>query len=128
MVATVRIKQWPKPIALEPGQIVLEAALNAGIPYPFGCQSGNCGACKSMLIEGKVELAEYSEFALTDEEKAVREQGGKEGSSYENNKAIESGGQKFGWAKKDGKDVLVKWGSVAGIKNKDGTVTKTPGE
>lgn len=70
MVATVRIKQWPTPIALEPGQVVLEAALNAGIPYPFGCQSGNCGACKSMLIEGKVELAEYSEFALTDEEKA----------------------------------------------------------
>lgn len=70
MVATVRIKQWPTPIALETGQVVLEAALNAGIPYPFGCQSGNCGACKSMLIEGKVELAEYSEFALTDEEKA----------------------------------------------------------
>ena len=70
MVATVRIKQWPKPVALEPGQVVLEAALNAGIPYPFGCQSGNCGACKSMLIEGKVELADYSEFALTDEERA----------------------------------------------------------
>lgn len=70
MVATVRIKQWPKPVALEPGQVVLEAALNAGIPYPFGCQSGNCGACKSMLIEGRVELADYSEFALTDEEKA----------------------------------------------------------
>ena len=70
MVATVRIRQWPTPIALEPGQVVLEAALAAGIPYPFGCQSGNCGACKSMLIEGRVELAEYSEFALTDEEKA----------------------------------------------------------
>ena len=70
MVATVRIRQWPKPIGLEPGQVVLEAALNAGIPYPCGCQSGNCGSCKSMLIEGKVTLAEYSEFALTDEERA----------------------------------------------------------
>jgi len=70
MVATVRIRQWPKPIGLEPGQAVLEAALNAGIPYPCGCQSGNCGSCKSMLIEGKVTLAEYSEFALTDEERA----------------------------------------------------------
>lgn len=70
MVATVRFRQWPKPIGLEPGQVVLEAALNAGIPYPFGCQSGNCGSCKSMLIEGKVTLAEYSEFALTDEERA----------------------------------------------------------
>ncbi|MBM3546532.1 MAG: 2Fe-2S iron-sulfur cluster binding domain-containing protein [Alphaproteobacteria bacterium] len=70
MVATVRIRQWPKPIGLEPGQVVLEAALDAGVPYPFGCQSGNCGACKSMLIEGEVTLAEYSEFALTDEERA----------------------------------------------------------
>ena len=70
MVATVRIRQWPTPIGLGPGQVVLEAALNAGVPYPFGCQSGNCGACKSLLIAGSVELAEHSEFALTDEEKA----------------------------------------------------------
>ena len=70
MVATVRIRQWPTPIGLGPGQTVLDAALAAGVPYPFGCQSGNCGACKSMLISGKVELATYSEFALTDEEKS----------------------------------------------------------
>ncbi len=70
MVASIRIRQWPTPIGLEPGQTVLDAALAAGVPYPFGCQSGNCGACKSMLISGSVDLATYSEFALTDEEKA----------------------------------------------------------
>jgi CDP-4-dehydro-6-deoxyglucose reductase/ferredoxin-NAD(P)+ reductase (naphthalene dioxygenase ferredoxin-specific) len=70
MVATVRIRQWPTPIGLEPGQAVLDAALAAGIPYPHGCQSGNCGACKSLLLSGSVEMTPYSEFALTDEEKA----------------------------------------------------------
>ncbi len=70
MVASVRIRQWPTPIGLAPGQTVLDAALTVGVPYPFGCQSGNCGACKSMLISGSVDLATYSEFALTDEEKA----------------------------------------------------------
>ena len=48
---------------------VLDAALDAGVPYPFGCQSGNCGACKSRLYQGEVEMAPYSEFALTEEER-----------------------------------------------------------
>jgi len=48
----------------------LEAALDAGIDYPFGCQSGNCGACKSHLLKGEVTMEGYSEFALSDEEKA----------------------------------------------------------
>jgi len=69
MVATVRIRQWPAPIGIEPGQAVLDAALAAGVPYPHGCQSGNCGACKSLLLSGSVEMTPYSEFALSDEER-----------------------------------------------------------
>jgi len=45
-------------------------------------------------------------------------------SNFENNRKISTGEGDFGWAKKDGKPVLVKWGSVAGMKNDDGTVTK----
>ena len=44
---TVTIRQWPTPIAVETGQTVLDAAVVQGVPYPYGCQSGNCGACKS---------------------------------------------------------------------------------
>jgi ferredoxin len=40
------------------------------VDYPFGCQSGNCGACKSHLVKGEVTMEGYSEFALRDEEKA----------------------------------------------------------
>lgn len=51
------------------GQTILEAALLAGVAYPHGCRSGRCGACKSRLISGGVDLLEHSRFALSDVEK-----------------------------------------------------------
>lgn len=52
------------------GVTILAAALDADIPYPHGCQSGNCGACKSHLIDGRVDMDGYSAFALTGEERS----------------------------------------------------------
>ncbi|HYC13401.1 MAG TPA: 2Fe-2S iron-sulfur cluster-binding protein, partial [Stellaceae bacterium] len=72
MSFSVFIRQHGAAIAVEPGQTVLEAALAAGVPYPHGCRSGNCGSCKSSLEGGEVDLAAYSDYALTPEE---REQG-----------------------------------------------------
>jgi ferredoxin-NAD(P)+ reductase (naphthalene dioxygenase ferredoxin-specific) len=65
----VRIVPADRTIEVPTGGTILEAALDAGIGYPFGCQSGNCGACKSHLIRGEVTMEGYSEFALSDEEK-----------------------------------------------------------
>jgi CDP-4-dehydro-6-deoxyglucose reductase/ferredoxin-NAD(P)+ reductase (naphthalene dioxygenase ferredoxin-specific) len=70
MSFTVEIRQHDAPVSVETGQTILEAALAAGIPYPHGCRSGNCGACKSRLAAGDVEMAPFSEFALTEAEKA----------------------------------------------------------
>jgi len=70
MSFTVKIRQWDTPVTVDSGATILEAAVDAGVPYPYGCQSGNCGACKSYLISGEVEMSPYSDFALTDEEKA----------------------------------------------------------
>ena len=52
------------------GATILWSALDQGVDYPFGCQSGNCGACKSHLVSGEVTMEGYSEFALSEEEKA----------------------------------------------------------
>jgi CDP-4-dehydro-6-deoxyglucose reductase/ferredoxin-NAD(P)+ reductase (naphthalene dioxygenase ferredoxin-specific) len=65
------IRQHPAPIEVELGQTLLEAALAQGAAYPHGCRSGNCGACKSLLQSGEVELAPYSDFALTASERAA---------------------------------------------------------
>ena len=56
-------------IDVEDGDCILESALSQGIDYPHGCRSGNCGACKSKLISGEVDMMPYSEFALEDSEK-----------------------------------------------------------
>ena len=66
----VRIVQADRTIEVPTGATILWTALDAGIDYPFGCQSGNCGACKSHLVKGEVTMEGYSEFALSDEEKA----------------------------------------------------------
>jgi len=72
MSFTVRVVNRNGELAVEMGETILEAALKAGLPYPHGCRSGNCGACKSELIDGEVELAPYSEYALS---QAERDQG-----------------------------------------------------
>lgn len=71
MTFTVKIAQSDAPVTVEMGETILAAALNAGVPYPHGCQSGNCGACKSRLVSGEIEMSPYSEFALTEEERAA---------------------------------------------------------
>ncbi|MBS0520477.1 MAG: 2Fe-2S iron-sulfur cluster binding domain-containing protein [Proteobacteria bacterium] len=65
----VRIVPAGRTIDVPTGATILEAALDAGVAYPHGCQSGNCGACKSHLVKGEVTMEGYSEFALSDEEK-----------------------------------------------------------
>lgn len=69
-MAVVIIRQCPEPVAVEPGASILEAALAAGIAFPHGCKSGNCGACKSRLFHGDVEMTPYSEYALTAQERS----------------------------------------------------------
>ncbi len=66
----IRIRQHPVPLAAEMGRTILETALAAGVPYPHGCRSGNCGACKSRLIAGEIDLLPHSEYALTPDERA----------------------------------------------------------
>jgi CDP-4-dehydro-6-deoxyglucose reductase/ferredoxin-NAD(P)+ reductase (naphthalene dioxygenase ferredoxin-specific) len=66
----VHISKADKTIEVPTGATILWSALDQGVDYPFGCQSGNCGACKSHLVKGEVTMEGYSEFALSDEEKA----------------------------------------------------------
>jgi CDP-4-dehydro-6-deoxyglucose reductase len=43
---------------------VLESALDAGLTPPHGCRTGVCGACKSKILDGQVELGAHAEHAL----------------------------------------------------------------
>lgn len=65
----VTIRGTASVLEVRPGQTILEAALEAGIPFPHGCRSGRCGACKTRLVEGRVEMLAHTRFALSDAER-----------------------------------------------------------
>jgi CDP-4-dehydro-6-deoxyglucose reductase/ferredoxin-NAD(P)+ reductase (naphthalene dioxygenase ferredoxin-specific) len=63
----IHIAEWPQPI--EAGRHrILEAALDAGVPFPHGCGSGECGTCKCRLLEGEIKSDRFSPEALSEED------------------------------------------------------------
>ncbi len=66
----VHLPQLGRTVEITRDQTVLGGALAAGINYPHGCRSGRCGACKSRLVAGTVDLLMHTPFALSAEEKA----------------------------------------------------------
>ncbi len=68
-MSMIHITQWPQ--AVPAGrQRILEAALDAGVPFPHGCGSGECGGCKCELLGGDVTCDRYSPDALSADERA----------------------------------------------------------
>jgi CDP-4-dehydro-6-deoxyglucose reductase len=53
---------------VDPGETVLSAALRQGIGLPYGCRSGNCGACMARLVAGEVAYASGNTAALEGQE------------------------------------------------------------
>ncbi len=64
----VRFEPVGVEMEVEEGETVLDAAFRQGISLMHGCKEGQCGSCKSKLIEGDIELLKYSTFALPDYE------------------------------------------------------------
>jgi ferredoxin-NAD(P)+ reductase (naphthalene dioxygenase ferredoxin-specific) len=46
-------------------QTILRASIAAGLDYPYGCASGNCGACVSQLSSGEVQMLPRNDASLT---------------------------------------------------------------
>jgi CDP-4-dehydro-6-deoxyglucose reductase/ferredoxin-NAD(P)+ reductase (naphthalene dioxygenase ferredoxin-specific) len=57
-------------IPVQAGDTILASLLRAGVPFPFSCQTGNCGTCKCALVSGEVVELERSEHALSAHERA----------------------------------------------------------
>ena len=54
-----------------PGEVILAAAIRAGVGLPYGCRDGACGSCKSRLLEGRVTHGAHQLRTLTREEEAA---------------------------------------------------------
>lgn len=66
----VTLPQIGSRLASADAETILQTALDAGVAYPHSCRSGRCGACKSRLLQGHVDLGKHSPFALSDDERA----------------------------------------------------------
>ena len=51
----VRLKDAPTEWEVAHGDTILRAALRAGVPFPYECNSGGCGSCRFTPLEGRVE-------------------------------------------------------------------------
>lgn len=62
------------PVNIEMGvqedEKILDAAFRQGIHLMHGCREGRCSACKSFVIEGDIQMEDYSTFACNDAEVA----------------------------------------------------------
>ncbi|GLH76075.1 oxidoreductase [Bradyrhizobium sp. SSBR45G] len=67
-VHKVRFEPVGIEMEVEEGETVLDAAFRQGISLMHGCKEGQCGSCKSKLVDGDIELLKYSTFALPDYE------------------------------------------------------------
>jgi len=57
-----------KSIPTSPEQSILDSALSAGIVFDYSCKNGQCGACKTTLLEGEV-LELQAQIALSEEDR-----------------------------------------------------------
>ena len=67
----IKIGNTGATISCVAGQTVLQAAVAAGIDYPFACASGNCGVCISQLDAGEVSMLPRSDATLSPEQVAA---------------------------------------------------------
>lgn len=65
----VRLEPVGVEMEVEEGETVLSAAFRQGIMLMHGCKEGQCSSCKSILLDGDIELQKYSTFALADYER-----------------------------------------------------------
>jgi ferredoxin-NAD(P)+ reductase (naphthalene dioxygenase ferredoxin-specific) len=68
--ATVTVADLNQAVSAEEGQTVLDALLGSGVAFPYSCQSGNCGTCRCELISGEIMELEYSEHALSAQDRS----------------------------------------------------------
>ena len=67
-VHTVRFEPVGIEMDVHEGETVLDAAFRQGISVMHGCKEGQCSSCKSLLVDGDIELLKYSTFALSEAE------------------------------------------------------------
>jgi propane monooxygenase reductase subunit len=65
---TIRLAPVEVEFEVDEDETILDGAFRQGLMLMHGCKEGQCGACKSFVLDGEVDLDHYSNFALQDME------------------------------------------------------------
>ena len=70
MADSHKINFEPVNLEMEVGEDenILDAAFRQGIHLMHGCREGRCSACKSYVLDGEIQMENYSTFACNDSE------------------------------------------------------------
>src|SRR5690606_14232719 len=68
----VSIRPGVQDVPARTGETLLEAGLRAGVPLPYECRNGGCGACSCTILHGTVDHGAYQPAVLT---RQMRDQG-----------------------------------------------------
>ena len=71
MSFTVTVLPSNHQFSIEEHETILDAALNNGLSFPYGCRSGVCGACMNKVIKGDVHYGDELPPALSEDDIAA---------------------------------------------------------
>ena len=71
MSFTITVKPSNHQFSIEEDQTILDAALNNGLSFPYGCRSGVCGACMNKVLEGELHYGDNLPPALSEDDIAA---------------------------------------------------------
>jgi ferredoxin len=66
--ASIRVEPFGWEFEVAPGQTILQAALERGLPWPSRCRVGSCATCRCRLIEGEVRALTDTSYVLSREQ------------------------------------------------------------
>lgn len=69
MTYTITLAKSQRQFTVESNEIILQAAQKQNIALPYGCRNGTCGACKALVVSGKINQHSHSASALSNDEK-----------------------------------------------------------
>jgi CDP-4-dehydro-6-deoxyglucose reductase len=68
MTHTIKIQPSGHQFQAENEELILDAALRAGIAFPYGCRGGVCGSCLGDLVEGEVAYPDGIPMGIGEED------------------------------------------------------------
>ena len=70
MTWTITLAGDPQSVPAGDGETLLDAMLRHGVGFAYSCQAGNCGTCKCEYVSGELFELEYSEHALSADDRS----------------------------------------------------------